>query len=200
MGRTTAAIIVSLISAVVVAVILVVTVVSVVTQLPAILDSASAAVERLGLGAYLDDFVKTIGDNLKSWRRGAGEQCRDRLRRVGDGRAPDLLLPARWTRLVGAAPRSPRTRPAHRSALQAQSRQDLNGSTLGTGIVSALRGRPVLIMTILGLPLAFPIGVLTFFGGFIPYIGSAISTGLPFSSPLLSATPSTSWRWRSSRS
>ena len=41
-------------------------------------------------------------------------------------------------------------------------------------------------MVILGLPLAIPIGVLTFFGGFIPYIGSFITTALAF----LVASPS----------
>jgi predicted PurR-regulated permease PerM len=35
-------------------------------------------------------------------------------------------------------------------------------------------------MTILGLPLAWPLAVLSFFGGFIPYIGSALTTGLAF--------------------
>ena len=35
-------------------------------------------------------------------------------------------------------------------------------------------------MVILGLPLAVPIGVLTFFGGFIPYIGTFITTALGF--------------------
>jgi putative heme transporter len=182
MGRTTAAIIVSLISAVVVAVILVVTVVSVVTQLPAILDSASAAVERLGLGAYLDDFVKTIGDNLKA----GGVALASNVAIVCAALATAALLtyyflrdgPVWWERLLG------RLAPGRRASLGAsgaQAARILNGSTLGTGIVSAFAGAAqVLIMTVLGLPLAFPIGVLTFFGGFIPYIGSAISTGLAF--------------------
>jgi predicted PurR-regulated permease PerM len=33
-------------------------------------------------------------------------------------------------------------------------------------------------MTLLGLPLALPLAVLSFFGGFIPYIGGFITTGL----------------------
>jgi predicted PurR-regulated permease PerM len=36
------------------------------------------------------------------------------------------------------------------------------------------------IMFILGVPLALPLAVLSFFGGFIPYIGSFITTGLAF--------------------
>ncbi len=36
------------------------------------------------------------------------------------------------------------------------------------------------IMVALGLPLALPVFVLSFFGGFIPFIGGAITTGLAF--------------------
>lgn len=36
------------------------------------------------------------------------------------------------------------------------------------------------IMVVLGLPLALPVFVLSFFGGFIPYNGSLLTTGLAF--------------------
>jgi predicted PurR-regulated permease PerM len=52
---------------------------------------------------------------------------------------------------------------------------------IGTGAISAVgAGSQFLIMTILGLPLAWPLAVLSFFGGFIPYIGSLLTTGLAF--------------------
>ena len=55
----------------------------------------------------------------------------------------------------------------------------LGGYMVGTAIISAFGAvTSALIMLVLGLPLAIPIGVLTFFGGFIPYIGSAVTTGL----------------------
>jgi predicted PurR-regulated permease PerM len=57
----------------------------------------------------------------------------------------------------------------------------LNGYMVGTGVISIFGAvTQWLIMVILGLPLAVPIGVLSFFGGFIPYIGSAITTLLGF--------------------
>jgi putative heme transporter len=57
----------------------------------------------------------------------------------------------------------------------------LNGYMVGTGAISLFAGvTQFLIMALLGLPLAFPIGVLTFFGNFIPYIGGFVTTFLGF--------------------
>ncbi len=57
----------------------------------------------------------------------------------------------------------------------------LSGYMVGTALISLFGAiTSALIMVILGLPLAVPIGVLTFFGGFIPYIGSFITTALAF--------------------
>jgi len=57
----------------------------------------------------------------------------------------------------------------------------LRGTTAGTAL-SSLAGAILQFITmfVLGLPLAFPISVLMFFAGFIPYIGSAIVTLLGF--------------------
>jgi predicted PurR-regulated permease PerM len=57
----------------------------------------------------------------------------------------------------------------------------LSGYMVGTGGVSLFGAvTQYIIMVILGLPLALPLAVLAFFGGFIPYIGSLITTGLAF--------------------
>ncbi len=57
----------------------------------------------------------------------------------------------------------------------------LSGYMIGTGAISAFGAiTQFLIMAVLGLPLALPLAVLSFFGGFIPYIGSMITTGLAF--------------------
>ena len=50
---------------------------------------------------------------------------------------------------------------------------------VGTAAISAFGGiTSGLIMVVLGLPLAIPIAVIGFFAGFIPYIGSFITTAL----------------------
>jgi predicted PurR-regulated permease PerM len=66
----------------------------------------------------------------------------------------------------------------------------LSGYMVGTAGVSAFgAATQFLIMVILGLPLALPLAVLAFFGGFIPYIGSLITTGLAFLVAVAVGTP-----------
>ena len=57
----------------------------------------------------------------------------------------------------------------------------LGGYMIGTGAISLFGAvTQALIMWVLGLPLVLPLAVLSFFGGFIPYIGSFITTGIAF--------------------
>ena len=57
----------------------------------------------------------------------------------------------------------------------------LGGYMTGTAAISFVGALSQwLIMVILGLPLALPVFVLSFFGGFIPYIGSLLTTLLAF--------------------
>jgi predicted PurR-regulated permease PerM len=57
----------------------------------------------------------------------------------------------------------------------------LGGYMFGTAIISGFGAiTQWALMVILGLPLALPLAVLSFFGGFIPYIGGFITTGLAF--------------------
>ncbi len=68
--------------------------------------------------------------------------------------------------------------------------QVLAGYMRGTAVVSLFGAvTSWLIMALLGLPLAVPIGVLSFFGGFIPYIGSFVSTALAFLVAVALGTP-----------
>ena len=55
----------------------------------------------------------------------------------------------------------------------------LGGYVTGTAIISLFGAvTSALIMVVLGLPLALPVGIFTFFGGFIPYLGSFLATAM----------------------
>jgi predicted PurR-regulated permease PerM len=57
----------------------------------------------------------------------------------------------------------------------------LGGYMVGTAAISFVgAASQAAIMFFLGLPLVMPVFVLSFFGGFIPYIGSLLTTGLAF--------------------
>ena len=66
----------------------------------------------------------------------------------------------------------------------------LGGYMIGTGAISIFGAvTQLVIMTVLGIPLALPLAVLSFFGGFIPYIGSILTTLLAFFVTLALGTP-----------
>ena len=66
----------------------------------------------------------------------------------------------------------------------------LGGYMIGTGAISLFGAvTQFVIMEILGVPLALPLAVLSFFGGFVPYIGSILTTGLAFFVTLALGTP-----------
>jgi predicted PurR-regulated permease PerM len=55
----------------------------------------------------------------------------------------------------------------------------LGGYMIATAVISAFgAATQFAIMAVLGIPLALPLAVLSFFGGFIPYFGSFITTGI----------------------
>jgi predicted PurR-regulated permease PerM len=86
--------------------------------------------------------------------------------------------PAWWQGVVA------RIRPRPQEHVDRAGRQAmsvLSSYVVGTAIISLFGAiTSGLIMVVLGLPLAIPIAVLTFFGSFIPYIGAAVATALAF--------------------
>ena len=83
-----------------------------------------------------------------------------------------------WHRLTG---RLEEPRGSAVDAAGAKAAGVLGGYMVGTGAISIFGAlTQLLIMVVLGIPLAVPLAVLSFFGGFIPYIGSFITTGLAF--------------------
>lgn len=83
-----------------------------------------------------------------------------------------------WGRLLG---RVAADRRAPLAGAGTRAAEVLGGYMVGTGLISLFgAATTAILMIILGLPLALPIAVLSFFLGFIPYIGSFIATGLAF--------------------
>ena len=193
LGPTAAALVVTLASAAVVAVVLGVTTVTVVQQLPQILQAASQGAVDLHLGTSPADLVGTIGPTLVD---NAGLIASNSAS-IGVALVIAALLTfflvrdggEWWTAVLARIPADRRQLVGESGAKAARI---LNGSTLGTGLVSLVAGTlQVVMMTVLGLPLALPVGVLTFFGGFIPYIGGAIATGLGFLIAIAFGSPAT---------
>jgi predicted PurR-regulated permease PerM len=86
-----------------------------------------------------------------------------------------------------------RVEPGRRSHIEAAGTRAftvLGGYMIGTGAISLFgAATQFLIMTILGIPLALPLAVLAVFGGFIPYIGSLVTTGLAFLVTVATGSP-----------
>ncbi len=57
----------------------------------------------------------------------------------------------------------------------------LGGYMIATGVLGAFNAvTGFIVMTLLGLPLALPVAILSFFGGFIPYIGQFVTSLIAF--------------------
>ena len=168
-------------AALVVVAALVASVVWTVGPLHDIVDTSVEGADDLGLGwlgGYVDGIGETLIIDLAGLLRGAA--------RLALLLILTLLLtffflrdgPAWWAKAIGRLQGARRERidAAGTSAVDV-----LGGYMVGTAII-ALFGAvtSALIMVVLGLPLALPVGVLTFFGGFIPYIGSFATTALAF--------------------
>jgi predicted PurR-regulated permease PerM len=81
-------------------------------------------------------------------------------------------------------------RRSHVAAAGSRAFNVLGGYMVGTGAISIFGAvTQFLIMFILGIPFALPLAVLAVFGGFIPYIGSLITTGLAFLVTVATGTP-----------
>lgn len=83
-----------------------------------------------------------------------------------------------WSAIIERLPAATRDRVAPTGP---EAVEVLGGYMIGTAAISLFGAvTSALIMVILGLPLALPIGILSFFGGFIPYVGSFVTTALAF--------------------
>ena len=152
----------------------------VISQAIAGITAISAEVDG-GLDALVE-FVVTIGTALLQLSTNViGGHRRHHVRDRPDPRARLLHAPRRRHRLAVPDPLA---------VAMAPRRADQGGDRLVTVTGEYMSGTAVLaifgavtqlvIMVILGIPLALPLAVLTFFGGFIPIVGSMITTGIAF--------------------
>jgi len=193
LGRTPAAVAVTTVAGVVVATILVVTVESLASELPAILDEAAQGAERLIGGDAIAQLLALVRNALSGASRELiGNVASITVALVTSGLLTFFFLrdgPGWWAALLRRIPADRRQLVGDMGSTSARI---LNGSTLGTGVVSAVAAvLQVVMLTVLQLPLAVPIGVLTFIGGFIPYIGSFVASALAFLVAVAAGDPTT---------
>jgi putative heme transporter len=179
---TVAALSVTVASIAIVVVVVALTIVIIARQLPDIVSQASIGAANLGLGVTPVDIVHIFGTSLI----GTVTAAVAGFANVTLVLTITILLiffflrdgSSWWARIVARISPNQRER-VNWTGLQ--SAEILRGTMVGTALVS-LAGAILqwLTMAVLGLPLAFPIGVLAFFAGFIPYIGSFITTTLGF--------------------
>jgi predicted PurR-regulated permease PerM len=181
-GPTGAAFLATAASVAIVLLVVGVTVLSLVQSLPDIVQTTTVGAGSLDLGVTPVAVVRAVGNGLT----GAVTSVIGNAAGVAIGIAIALVLTFYllrdgadwWAALLRYVPTDRRGRV---DQIGGTSVSVLYGSMVGTAIVSfAGAVMQWLTMTLLGLPLAFPLSVLMFFGGFIPYIGSAIVTLLGF--------------------
>ncbi len=181
-GRAQAAVTATVSTAIVTGAVVFAALVAIVGYMANTVEVTAAGAAKAGLGESPADFVRAIGsgaiqDVTSIFSNVVGLAVAIllamlltfNLLREGDRWWGDILsrMPDRRRELLGEA--------GHRSG------EILNGYMIGTGAIALFAAvTQWLIMVLLGLPLALPIGVLTFFGNFIPYIGGAVTTLLGF--------------------
>jgi predicted PurR-regulated permease PerM len=181
-SRLRASLLVTVSSAAIVVVVLAVTILAIAGSMDDLASQAAAGAQKIGLGSAPSDVAVAFGSGIV-------ENAAVLLASLA-GLSIAILLammltfyflsegPAVWQRILARLPVHRRT---SLDAAGTQAAGILNGYMVGTGIIALFAAATQwLIMVLLGLPLAFPIAVLTFFGNFIPYIGGAITTLLGF--------------------
>ncbi|HEY7132262.1 MAG TPA: AI-2E family transporter [Candidatus Limnocylindrales bacterium] len=180
--RTMGSLTVTAVSVVVTVVVVILTIATLLRSLPEIVDETSLGAANLHLGTTPVDIVQAFGTGIV----GAFAALTGGLAGVVLALVIALLLTFYFLRdgrgwWAAFLTRVPIDRRERVDSMGVTAVSILNGSMVGTAIVS-LAGAALqwITMVLLGLPLAFPISVLMFFGGFIPYIGSAIVTFIGF--------------------
>jgi predicted PurR-regulated permease PerM len=182
MSRTMAVLSVTGATIAIVAVVLYVTIASLANSMGDIVGTAELGGDRLGLGSAPADLVAAFGGGIANTVTSliSGAVSTTLVLAISVLLIFFFLRDGRtwWSYVLARIPGNRRERV---NEVGVQSVGILRGTMTGTAIAS-LAGAVLqwITMTVLGLPLAFPISVLMFFGGFIPYIGSFIVTAIGF--------------------
>jgi putative heme transporter len=148
----------------------------------AVSGAAAAGTATDGSLAWLEPLAQTVGGNVLDAARAV-------LVATGSLALILVLSPLLAFYFLKDGPRgwatvTARTASWRRPALEAggeRAAEILGGYVLGTAAISAVGAiSQYVIMTILGLPLAVPIAILSFIACFIPYVGGFVTTGLAF--------------------
>jgi len=157
-----------------------------------IAGAASAGDATNGSLAWLEPLAETVGGNVLDAARAV-------LTAAGSLALVLVLSPLLAFYVLKDGPRgwaalTSRAAPWRRPPLEAggeRAAEILGGYMLGTAAISAVGAiSQYVIMTILGLPLAVPIAILSFIACFIPYVGGFVTTGLAFLVAVAFGTPS----------
>jgi predicted PurR-regulated permease PerM len=195
-GATASAFVATVGAVAVSVVILGLTVAALFTQVSEIVSSAVGGAGQVnealgGLAAALASAAQAAGNTVTIAVSDAGRELVEVLVAV----ALSILLcffflrdgPRTWRTISG---RLVAWRRDQADAAAAKAVNVLGGYMIATGAISAFGAATQwAIMFVLGLPLALPLAVLSFFGGFIPYIGSFITTGIALLVTIAVGTP-----------
>jgi putative heme transporter len=182
MTRTRAVLAVIAATVAIIAVVLYVTIASLGESMGEIVDTTTAGAGKLGLGEAPQEVVASFGTGIAGTVASVITEAASTviLLMVSVLLVFFLLRDGSlwWSRILARVPGNRRDRI---NEVGVQAVDIMRGTMTGTAIAS-FAGAVLqwLTMFVLGLPLAFPISVLMFFAGFIPYVGSLIVTTLGF--------------------
>ena len=183
LGRTTAAMVVTVGTGTGIIVVVVLTLATLVGPMADLVSTASAGAEKSGAQAVgIGSFVGAIGNGLLSTVTGAVANVVGVIVVLLLGGFLTFYFIRYGGRVWQEVTRGvPADRRGVLDAAGARAVDVLGGYMLGTAAISAFGAASQwLIMVVLGLPYALPLAILALFAGFIPYVGGFVATSLAF--------------------
>ncbi len=183
LGRTAAAMVVTVGTGIVIIAVSILTLASLVGPIAELVSTSTAGAESSGAQAVgIGSFISAIGDGLMSTVAGAFADILGIVVVLSIGAFLTFYFIRDGGRVWHGLTRAvPADRRGLLDAAGTRAVDVLGGYMLGTAAISAFGAASQwVIMVLLGLPFALPLAVLALFAGFIPYIGGFIATALAF--------------------